>query len=77
MQILQDDIFSNKRQSILRTGEISSVERMGERQRSLNNTKYYISKIKQKIFNLYIVRISLDWINSFFACCWTQSLPSV
>lgn len=41
MQILQDDIFSNKRQIILRTGEISSVEGLGKRQRSLINTKYY------------------------------------
>lgn len=55
MQILQDDIFSNKRQSILRIGEISSVEGMSGRQRPLINTKYYIFKIKQKIFNLYII----------------------
>lgn len=55
MQILQDDIFSNKRQSILRIGEISSEEGMGGRQRPLINTKYYVSKTKQKIFNLYII----------------------
>lgn len=48
MQILQDDIFSNKRQSILRIGKISSEEGMGERQRPLINTKYYISKTNQK-----------------------------
>lgn len=46
MQILQDDIFSNKRQSILRICEISSVEGMGDR--PLINTKYYISKIEEK-----------------------------
>lgn len=55
MQILQDDIFSNKRQILLRTGEISSVEGVNERQRPLINTKYYIFKIKQKIFHLYII----------------------
>lgn len=55
MQILQDDIFSNKRQSILRIGEISSEQGMGERQKPLINTKYYVSKNKQKIFNLYII----------------------
>lgn len=49
MQILQDDIFSNKRQSILRIGEISSEEGMGERQRPLINTKYYISKPNKNI----------------------------
>lgn len=48
MQILQDDIFSNKRQSILRISEISSEEGMGERQRPLINTKYHSSKTKQK-----------------------------
>lgn len=55
MQILQDDIFSNKRQGIFRIGEISSVEGMGGRQRPLINTKYNIFKIKQKIFILYII----------------------
>lgn len=57
MQILQDDIFSNERQSIIffRIGEISSVEGMGGRQRPLINTKYNIFKIKQKIFILYII----------------------
>lgn len=54
MQILQDDIFSNKRQGIFRIGEISSVG-MGGRQRPLINTKYNIFKIKQKIFILYII----------------------
>lgn len=50
MQILQDDIFSYKRQGIFfRIGEISSVEEMDERQRRLINTKYNIFKIKQKI----------------------------
>lgn len=39
----------------LRISEISSEEGIGERQRLLINTKYYISKTKQKIFNLYIV----------------------
>ena len=55
MQILQDDIFSNMRQSFLCIDEISSEGGMGGRQRPLINTKYHISKTKQKIFNLYIV----------------------
>lgn len=48
MQILQDDIFSNERQSILRIGEISSEDAMSERQRPLINTKYCISKKQTK-----------------------------
>lgn len=48
MQILQDHIFSNKRQSFLCIGEIPREKGMGGRQRPLINTKYYISKTKQK-----------------------------
>lgn len=49
MHILQDDIFSNKRQSFLCIDEISSEKGVGERQRPLINTKYHNSKTKRKI----------------------------